>query len=300
MLSKIPIFINSLGTRAGRGKTVGGAGVVGYLQPRLCAAALCLLPATGASAAGWTMPAGEGRIITNGFFSNSDKAFDDRGKAVDIPDYRKTEVYALAEYGITDDLTLIVTPSFRDVSVRRGSDSSGLGYTDIGARYRLTGSPTSVLSVQAVARIPGKRREDNLAQVGNTDAEYDLRAQYGTSFGGADRGGFLIVEGGYRIRTDDPPNEFRADVTLGYRPTSRLLLLGSVFSTISDGSGRGIFGKHRYHNLYASGVYDVSPRVALQLGAMGTIDGRNALRERGLFAGLWFRFGSRLRENPDR
>ncbi len=267
----------------------------------LFAIAVFAMSLSSAQAAGWTMPRGEGRVIVNGFWSNSDKAYNDRGKTVEINDYRKTEVYALSEYGLTDDITLIVTPSFRDVSVKgSGQDSSGLGYTDLGARFRIGQGSNWVFSVQGVARIPGRKREDNLAQVGSTDAEYDLRAQVGTSFGTADRGGFLIVEGGYRVRADDPPNEFHADITAGYRPSAKLLLLGSLYNVISDGRGRGIFARQRYHNAYVSGVYDVSPRVALQLGAMGTIDGRNALRERGLFAGIWFRLGENVSDNPDR
>ncbi len=258
------------------------------------------LPVSGANAAAWTMPQGQGRVIVDGFWSSSDKGYDSHSNAVDIPNYRKTEVYALTEYGLTDDLTLILTPSFRDVSVKGGDDSSGFGYTDLGARFRVGQGHNWVASFQGTARIPGKRRTDNLAQVGSTDAEYDVRAQVGTSFGENGDGGFIIVEGGYRFRSDDPPNEFHADVTVGYRPTPRLLLLGSSYNTISDGSGSGIFARHRYDNLYLSGVYDVSPRIALQLGAMGTLAGKNALRERGLFVGCWFRFGDETKQNPDR
>jgi len=256
----------------------------------LAAAALAVLApavATRADAQAFTQEKGHGRVISSLLWSTSDKGFDDDGRVIEIADYKKTELYLLAEYGLTDDLTLLVTPSLRDVSVDGGSDSRGLGYTDVGARYALARTDRLVISAQALARFPGKKRRDILAQVGSTDMEYDLRGQAGYSFG---RGSFAILEGGYRFRAGDPPNAFNIDATIGIRAAPRVLLLASSYNAISDGRGRGVFAPYRYHNVYLSGAYDVSRHVTVQLGATGTVAGRNALRERGLLAGLWYRF----------
>lgn len=250
-------------------------------------AAWLALGATPVAAQAFTQEKGHGRVITSLLWSNSDKAFDDRGHAVDIPDYRMTEVYFLGEYGITDDVTLVVTPSLRNVDVKGGSKNFGLGYTDVGGRWRVAHSDRGVFSLQAVARIPGRKRSDAFAQAGQTDMEYDLRAQGGITFG---KGSFAIVEGGYRLRAGDPPNAFNLDATLGIRATPRLLLLASTFNTVSDGAGRGVFRRYRYDNVYLSGAYDVSRHITVQLGALGTASGRNALRQRGLLTGLWYRF----------
>jgi hypothetical protein len=251
------------------------------------AALLSSLAAGTAHAQAFTQEKGHGRVITSLLWSNSDKGFDDDGHVIDIADYRKTEVYALAEYGVTDDLTLLVTPSFRDVSVKGGSDSTGLGYTDVGARFAVARGSAFVLSAQGVARFPGRKRRDVLAQVGQTDMEYDLRGQAGYTFG---RGSFAILEGGYRLRAGDPPNAFNIDATVGLRAAPRLLLLASSYNAISDGRGGGVFAPYRYHNAYLSGAYDLSDRVTVQFGLSGTVAGRNALRERGLLGGLWYRF----------
>ena len=253
------------------------------------AAGVLVLPFTAgiATAQAFTQEQGHGRVITSLLWSQSDKGFDDRGHVFDIADYQKTEVYFAAEYGVTDDLTLLVTPSLRDVSVQGGDDSRGLGYTDVGARFRLAHGSDFVLSAQGLVRFPGMKRRDSLAQVGVTDTEYDLRLQGGYTFG---RGSFAIVEGGYRLRAGDPPNAINIDATLGIRAAPRLLLLASSYNAISDGAGRGVFRAYRYHNLYLSGAYDVGRHVTVQLGASGTLAGRNALRERGLLAGLWYRF----------
>lgn len=252
-----------------------------------CSAVALLGAATQAQAQAFTQEQGHGRVITSLLWSDSHKGFNDDGHSVDIPNYKKTEVYFLAEYGLTDELTLLLTPSVRDVSVEGGSDSKGLGYTDVGARYRVGHTGNFVFSVQGLARFPGKNRRDVLAQVGVTDMEYDLRGQAGYTFG---KGSFAILEGGYRFRAGDPPNAFNLDATLGLRVAPKLLLLASSYNTISDGRGQGVFAPYRYHNVYLSGAYDLSRHVTLQLGASGTVAGRNALRERGLLAGVWYRF----------
>ncbi len=243
--------------------------------------------ASRADAQAFVQEKGHGRVISSLLWSNSDKGFDDNGRVVDIADYRTTEVYLLGEYGVTEDLTALLIPSFRDVSVRGGRDSTGLGYTDVGARYRVAGAPNFVVSLQGLVRIPGQQRRDILAQVGQTDTEVDLRTQAGFT---SPRGNFTIIEAGYRLRTGDPANDFKLDATVGIRAAPRLLLLASSYNTISDGRGRGVFARNRYHNLYLSAAYDVTSAVTLQLGAQGTIAGRNALRQRGAFAGAWFRF----------
>jgi hypothetical protein len=259
----------------------------------LTAVAVALLAPCGAGtaqASAWPQPRGEGQAILTSVYSHSDKGFDGSGETVDIDDYTKAEAYLLVEYGLTDDLTLMLTPSFSHVEVDNGDDSTGLGYTEFGARYRLLHGDTGVLSAQASLRLPGKKRRDNIAQIGATDSEIDLRLLAGKSFKLGDKNGFIDIQPGYRIRNGGPPSEFRLDATLGVRPAEKMLLMAQSFNVVSDGRGTGVFGKHRYSNFYLSGAYDVAPKWSLQLGVLGTVAGRNALRERGVLAAVWRRF----------
>lgn len=243
-----------------------------------------------AHAAAWTQPKGDGQVILNVFHSESPKGYDADGDKVDIPDFDKTESSIYLEYGVTDRLTAIGQTTYRDISIGSGVDDSGLGYTELGGRYRLGGSDRSVVSAQATARIPGSTDAEGPAQVGSTDPEYDVRALYGHSFKVGEADGFLDLQGGYRFRAGDPPDEWRADLTLGVRPTPKLLLMAQSFNVISNGSGQGVFTDYRYHNVQFSGAYDLTPRLTLNVGVMGTVAGENALRERGGFAGLWVKF----------
>ena len=260
----------------------------GGVAVALCMGAMAV--ASPAFAGPWPLEKGKGQAIATFYYSDSPKGFDGNGDVIDMRDYTKTELYLLMEYGVTDDLTVIVTPSLRDVTVENGQDSKGLGYTDVGARYRVFHKDGMVVSLQGLARIPGDSRRDVLAQVGNTDAEYDLRMLVGDTFKVGKGYAFLDVQGAYRFRTGNPPDEYHADVTLGYRPVPQLMFLAQSFNTISNGSGEGVFRSYNYSNAQLSAVYDISPKVSVQLGALGTIAGKNALRERGLFTGLWFHF----------
>lgn len=253
--------------------------------------AATLVHATAADASAWTLPKGQGQLLVTGVYSHSDRGFDANGRTIDIPDYDKQELYLLGEYGVTDDLTLIAAPSFRHVGIQGANDdTTGLGYTELGARYHVTGGTNWVGSIQATARIPGARRRDSLAQVGSTDAEYDVRALGGASFSIGRMPGFVDLEGGYRVRAGDPPNEFRADATLGIRPAKRVLLYTLLSNSWSDGAGKGVFQAYRYHNAFVNAAYDLNDHWSLQVGGLATVGGENALRERGATGGVWFRF----------
>ncbi|HTI30511.1 MAG TPA: hypothetical protein VL405_00130 [Sphingomonas sp.] len=256
----------------------------------LAAGAAALSLSTGALAGAWPQDKGKGIVIVTASGSDSSKGFDADGDKIDIADYKKREGFALIEYGLTDHVTLIAQPSFRHVSVQGGSTSSGLGYTDLGARVLVARGKSSVFSLQATGRIPGTRRQDSLAQVGSTGGETDLRALSGTGFKIGKADAFFEVQGAYRLRFGDPPNEVHADLTFGVRPVPRVLLLAQSFNTWSDGRGRGVFDRYRYHNLQASAVLDLDGHWSIQAGALGTAGGKNALRERGLLFGLWRKF----------
>jgi len=261
------------------------------LGPALGLALGLALAAPPAWASAWTLPQGQGQAIVTGVHSHSDKGFDTDGEVIDIADYTKDELYLLVEYGVTDALTVIVNPSIRHVSAEGGEETSGFGYTELGARYRLAQGGRFVASVQGSARIPGERRRDSLAQVGTSGMEYDVRGLVGTGFelGGAP--GFVDLQGGYRVREGGPPNEFRLDATLGIRPAPRVQLFAQSFSTFSDGAGGAAYPAYRYHNAYLSGVYELNANWSVQLTGLATLGGENALRERGVSAGLWYRFG---------
>lgn len=248
------------------------------------------LAATPAYAGPWTMSAGEGRVISSIIYSHSAKSFDSSGESIDAAEYDQLMAFFLTEYGLTDDLTLIANPGVKWVGTEGQDDEAGIDSVELGARYRLFHDDRLVVSAQASAFVPGTLRNEPVPQISGNRPQFEARLQagYGFTFGELD--GFASIEGGYRIRTGAPPDEFRADVTLGIHATDRLMLIGNLFNSWSNGSGQPGFPSYRYSNLYAGSVYELSPRVSFQIGGLATITGRNALRERGLYSGFWLKF----------
>jgi hypothetical protein len=259
---------------------------------RLLIAGLAAFGAAAAYGGAWTLPEGQGQVIAGVIATRSTHAFDDDGDPFSIPTYNKVEAELLMEYGMTDWLTMLISPGLLsvDIDAPTNAESTGPGYFDIGARVRLWSDPTSVLSVQVVGSLPGQHDDTNPAEIGNTDSELDLRVLYGRSFTILDCPAFVDAQFAWRFRFDEPPNEARIDLTLGVRPHPRFMLLAQSFNTISDGTAENIFEDGREHKIQLSAVWNVTEKWAVQLGGIATIAGEDALRQRGVVAALWRRF----------
>jgi hypothetical protein len=258
---------------------------------RVLAVGLMAFPST-AFAGAWTLDAGEGAAIVTATPSSADKAFDGRGDLQSTSRYSKGELQALLEYGVADRFTLMLTPQLQHVSISGPFEPqrTGLGYTDIGGRMRLGNGDSWVLSAQTTFRVPGTFDKSNLAAIGYTDPEVDVRGLFGYSFKAGAWPAFVDVQVAQRFRIGGPPDEFRADLTLGLRPQDRWLLLMQSFNVISEGKGSWEYPSYAYHKFQLSAVYSLTKRLSLQLGGYTTYWGRNALQENGVVLGAWYRF----------
>jgi hypothetical protein len=110
----------------------------------------------GASAGAWLLPPGSGQIIAGAAFSGSSKAFDVHGHLIPVSYYKKFELGAYVEYGVTNWLTLVAAPAYDRIRQPPPAGSyNGLGESALGARVGLFQSDPLVLSLQAVLLTPG-------------------------------------------------------------------------------------------------------------------------------------------------
>jgi hypothetical protein len=213
-----------------------------------------------------------------------------------VPSYRKFELGTYLEYGVADWITLVTSPSFDRIQTSPPPGStqttSGVGDTGIGARVRVYQSANFVFSVQGLLRPPLG------LQIDPTDRFYtqshvwtgELRSLigYNTQIYGYD--GFADLEMGYRWNdATATSNEWRADLTLGLHASDRLLILLQDFAAISDGRTQ-LTPSYYWDKGQVSGVYTFDAKWSGQLGAFMTLAGRNAGREIGPTAALWYRF----------
>ena len=206
--------------------------------------------------------------------------------------HSKVELQALFEYGVTNWVTFMMSPSLQHVDIAAPVDAqrTGLGYTDIGGRLLLWQGSSWVLSAQTTLRVPGTFDKSNPAAIGYTDPELDIRALFGYSFTAGAWPAFVDVQLAQRFRFDGPPDEFRADVTLGVRVDPRWLVLLQSFNVISEGAGTLGFSSYAYYKFQLSAVYAVTPAMSLQLGGFTTYAGHNALQENGVVLSGWYKF----------
>jgi hypothetical protein len=258
-----------------------------------CLFGLCLAVSPSAAFAGaWTMEAGKGQAIVTGTLSAADAAFNSSGSTQPIPRYRKFELQGLIEYGATDRLTLMAAPGLQHVDIAGPAEAqrTGLGFSEFGARYLLLQGDSWVFSGQTTLRVPGTFQKANPAAVGYTDTEADVRGLLGYSFAIGAVPAFIDLQLAQRFRFGAPPSEFRADLTFGIRPLPQWLLLAQLFNVVSEGGGEPGFVSYDYSKLQLSVVYDLNPQWSVQFGGFTTVAGHNALQEKGIILGTWYRF----------
>jgi hypothetical protein len=100
---------------------------------------------------------------------------------------------------------------------------------------------------------------------------------------------FADFEAGYRWNDSVTPDEWRADLTLGLHATPRLMILIQNFAAISD-SRTASNPSYYWDKEQLSAVYAFNPSWSGQIGGFMTLAGKNAGREVGPVAALWYRF----------
>jgi hypothetical protein len=250
------------------------------------AAALAVTGALVSPALGgaFTQQAGKGQIIATATITDSSRYFDAKGNVVRGPGYAKTELPVLVEYGITDWLTAMATPTYLHAQTQ-GSTFSGLEYAEFGARVRLYSTPDSAFAIQATTRPPGPRDKADPAQAGYTDLENDVRALYARSFKMGSWDSFANFEAGYRSRNGAPPDEWHFDATLGFRPKPDLLIL--VQSNVVPTASTAALPRRNTPRQLSAVSMHCNGRPG---GRITTVAGENQIIQPGAVAGLWCRF----------
>lgn len=237
------------------------------------------------------LPEGQGQFIGGVGYAAGSRRFDGGGTAVPAATYRKAEASGYLEYGFTPWLSLVAAPTLarQDGSVATnsvtGSDSSAFG-----ARVKIFGWGSGVVSFQVLVQPPlGGDKASQIAEGGARSLAVDLRVPVGWSFRLAGLPAFIDVQPGARLRADPFPTEARLDLALGVRPIPPLMVLIQDFSAFAHSRGP-LIARAGYSKVQASLVYDLSIKWSVQVGGFRTIAGRNAIRETGPLAALWYRF----------
>ena len=196
---------------------------------------------TAASAGAWTAKQGDTYLKgAVNFFETSSRFGPEDG----FENFRNTNFNVYFEHGLKDDLTFFATGAFSDLentSDGQTTSGSGIGDIDVGLRYRLIDGPV-IVSVQGLFKAPYLYSDDSELPLGNGQEDFEGKLLFGKSFGALGYGG---LEVGYRVRTDDPVDEFRFLVEYGFDVNERTYLrtkLDGIHAASSSDAATGAQG----------------------------------------------------------
>lgn len=251
--------------------------------------------------AAWLLDKGDAQVITTVSASQALTEYDDDSNEVSRTPFVKYSVRTLIQYGLKETLTISFEPVLDRIEIGFEGDKSvekGLNSTGIGTRTRLLDYGTHVISAQSTIYVPGQLETTESTILSLSGWDFDTRLLYGGSanikFWKFDWPMFWDLQLGYRLRSDDPLNEYHGDFTYGINLRDKTQLLIQSFNILSAGardpSENTAFSEFRFHKAQVSSVYELNRYMKVQLGGFSTVGGRNIIKEEGAFAALWLEF----------
>ena len=256
---------------------------------RCLAAALALATSiAGASAGAWTLPRGHWQVFTATTQSQASTSFDAHGRASVPTTFSKLLFQNCLEYGLTNAITLFVTPAYVMARVQTPTVPLTVANNtsfEAGARAMLF-ARHGKLSLQASYKTAGAF--DFSVSAGRASGrQIELRLLYGTSFKLFGRDGFADIQLAQRWIAHPRPNETPLDITAGLWLSKNTMLMAQSFNIVSAGDAVAPYTYYRTHKLELSIVNKLSRHWSLQFGAFYSPAGQNALVEKGISVSLW-------------
>jgi protein XagA len=240
-----------------------------------------------AEAGPWTRDKATAQFILKYEVMRAEQGFDPDGNSVPLlVDRRDTSLSLLAEYGLTDRLTLVFKSDWQT-----GSDAfvdyEGRGPLEIGLAWQVYRDPSNAVALQVSYVDGGEGRNAGYAAPGVGTADWEVRVSAGRSLTPSQplfglKSVFVDVQGARRFRRG-LEDETRVDVTLGGRWRQDWLVLGQLYGGQVDNGGP------RWLSAETSVVRDLGD-WSLQVGWRTALAGRETPQSEGWIVGVWRRF----------
>ena len=267
----------------------------------LALAALPISVPTPIFASAWLQPAGHGQIITTASYYRAETFYDENGFVVSKDPYSKYELNPYLEYGLNEDWTIGANLLLDYASVTRTPFGASGNYFvaegEFFARRQLYKDNTRVFSLQPLVKLPSfyfDKSHNTQSATGSGDVE--IAAQYGQSFTLLGTKHFVDAGLGYRLRSGNPRDQYRASFTLGQELNERWMLLAQTYATIATDIPNGARITQRSDDDYdliraqSSIVYKIDDDTSVQVGVFHHAYVRNTGAGNGALASLWLDF----------
>ncbi len=171
-----------------------------------------LLMCADANAGAWV--AEKGKSYTKVGYSDY-SATDFFGDQADLGEFEGESVSYYGEFGLGNNWGLFTSVLYQDIrqtnAAGEATDNSGFSDLDIGVKYQWQAEPF-VLSTQFLAKLPYLYDEDDELPLGNGQEDFEAKVLIGRSL---NQYGYFGLEFGYRLRTDEPSDEWRYLIEYG-------------------------------------------------------------------------------------
>lgn len=250
--------------------------------------AACMVLTPIAYAGAWTLNSGDFLAISTLDQVSANQFFTPSGDMKDEIEFSKSDLRLYAEYGLRDDLTLVIQTGFQAAQVNSPSKGplsrAGFSNLDAGLRYRMWQSDNFVVSTQAMVSIRDEAYGLPGAPLSFTESgtDLDVRVMAGHSWNIRDYKGFSDIQIGRREFGNGAGTSHNLDLTAGIEVNPVLQLLGQVFLTEYQGDR-----SHEALRLQPSLVYKTKKNRKYQVGAFAIVSGKNATRDQGVTLSIW-------------
>lgn len=273
------------------------------LQRSLAALLLTAATAAVSHAGAWTAKQGAYYDKASVNYYVSKDTFNSAGSRIDSPNNGKFTDYNLSnyfEYGLLDNLTLINSLTYKwleNEDNSRLTKGHGVGDLDLGLRYRLLDhEKVGIVATQLLVKVPGAYKKSDPLPLGNGQYDAEVRLLYGRSLWPL-LPGYANAEIGYRWRADDPSDEYRYLLELGFDLTDKIYSRAKLDGIISADNGRKLdtSGNPTSTNNFDLGKLDLtlgykaSPAWGLELSYTPAIYGQNTAAGATYSAAAYFK-----------
>ena len=243
--------------------------------------------------AAWVEPRGDLLTISALTAYRADIFFAPDGSAQKTERFEKFELSSYLAYGYSDKLTIGLQPTFirvRTTSSRNSPSRTTVDNIEFFGRREIRKGNGWVVSGQLNAKFRSRNstRIDRRERRDYRDIEARLLS--GNSGQWRRRDYFFSAEAGYRYRTGGAADQFRLDMTAGFRPTRHWQFLLQNFNIYAVPQSGDPGTRFNLHKIQLSVLKDISASSAIQLGGFSELAGRNSGAGHALFGSFWRRF----------
>jgi len=254
--------------------------------------AFYLLYASQAFAGAWNLEPGDGQIISTYNYSKASKAFTDIGDPV--VEFEKNEGRIFFEHGLTKNFTIVTNAAHQTVvfnGLQSNINFSDFDDAELGLRYQIARREGLAVSLQG-SYILGGGPPDSILDVGDAKDSFELRGLWGQSKEFENFVLFFDAQLAARARSTEKLEDWRSDLTLGFKRSEKLMLLTQIYHTERAAFGRDGFTvpKQSRTKVQGSVVFEIKKNRLVQLGYTETVAGRNIVKEKAITLGTWIRY----------